>query len=284
MRKQNEMTAMLASGVSLFRLAIPTVGFGLTTIALMVITTEWFIPRYAHKLARDHDDVGGGQAYDVLFMPDRGGALVSAGRFDTRTREMRRMLVLRRDDDGRITESLEADRATWERDAHDPARGRWRLERAKQRSRMRTPEGGLGPQGAVVESYPVVYESDLSPESIQLRQREGWIEFLSLSQLNELEPRDAAEASAIQRTKQSRVTTPIVSMILLLLGLPFFLNRAPASVLSETGKCTLFCGACYIVAFLAQSVRVGDYTALVAWAPIFAFAVLAMVRLDRIRT
>lgn len=284
MRKQNELTAMLASGVSLFRLAIPIVGFGLATIALMVITTEWIIPKYAHKLARDHDDVGGGQTYDVLFMSDRGGALVSAGRFDTRAEEMNRLLVLTRDEDGRIIESVEADRATWQRDPSNPSKGHWRLERAKQRSRMRSPEGGLGPQGAVVESYPVVYDSDLSPEVIQLRQREGWIEFLSLAQLNEIEPRDNVEASAILRTKQARVTTPIISMILLLLGLPFFLNRAPASVLSETGKCTLFCGTCYVISFLAQSIRAGELTSLVTWAPIFAFAVIAMVRLDRIRT
>lgn len=284
MRKQNELTAMLASGVSLFRLAIPIVGFGLATVGLLVITTEWLIPRVAYKLARDHDEVGTGQKYDVLFLQDHDGALLSADEFNTASNELSRMLVLDRDEEGRVTGSIEADSATWEPDATDPNRGKWHLQRATQRTLADTSQGTLGPQGAMTESHPTVYESELSPEIIQLRQREGWIEFLSLAQLNTLQPRDVGEASTILRTKQMRITTPIVSVILLLLGLPFFLNRAPASVLSETGQCTMVTGSCYVVAFFAQSVRAGEYGALIVWAPIFVFAVLAMVRLDRLRT
>ncbi len=83
LRKQNEVTAMLASGVSLYRVAAPIIAFGLASTALLVIDTEWLIPSVAHKLARDHDDVDGKKAYEVLFQRDRNGALLSAGRFHT---------------------------------------------------------------------------------------------------------------------------------------------------------------------------------------------------------
>ena len=56
MRKFNELTAVLASGVSLHRVAAPIITFGLVSTALLVIDSEWLIPAVAHRLARDRDD------------------------------------------------------------------------------------------------------------------------------------------------------------------------------------------------------------------------------------
>ena len=44
MRKLNEITAVLASGVSLYRVAAPIVVFGMITTSLLVVDTEWLIP------------------------------------------------------------------------------------------------------------------------------------------------------------------------------------------------------------------------------------------------
>ena len=108
------MTAFLASGVSLYRVARPVLIFGVVVTGLLVVDTEAAIPAVALRLARDRDDVDGQRAYEVLFLRDRGGALLSAGRFHPRRRDLERMLVLFRDGGGDITASLEADRAVWE--------------------------------------------------------------------------------------------------------------------------------------------------------------------------
>ena len=68
------------------------------------------------------------------------------------------------------------------------------------------------------------------------------------------------------------------------MGLPFFLDRPPANVLADTGKCLLACGGCYVTSFAMQSLRPETETALLAWIPIFVFATVAMVLIDRIRT
>ena len=133
-------------------------------------------------------------------------------------------------------------------------------------------------------THPEFYESDLSPEAIQLRQAEGWIRFLSLGQLRELQQQGSSNVDAIVRTRHARIATPLVSIVLLLLGLPFFLDRSPGNVMHDTGKCLLVCGLCYVASFVAQSIRPEAPSALLAWIPIFVFGTVAIVLLDRVRT
>jgi lipopolysaccharide export LptBFGC system permease protein LptF len=284
MRRMHELTALLSSGVSLYRVAVPVIAFGAATTGLLVLDTEWLIPAVAHKLARDHDDVDGRRAYEVLFLRDRGGALFSAGRFHPTTRDLQHLLILRRDSAGALVETIEADRASWEAPPSPGAPGRWHLVRGRARSRALAPESALGPKEGLREHYPEWYESDLSPEVIQLRQAEGWLKFLSLSQLRALAAAGTADANEILRSHHARVTAPILAVVMLLLGAPFILNRAPDTVLTDVGKCILACGSCYVVAFIGQSIRLESVSALPFWLPIFVFGTLAVTLLDRIRT
>ena len=285
LRRHNEMTAILASGVSLYRIAAPVVAFGIVSAALMVVDTELIIPRLAHRLARDHDDVDGKRAYEVLFLRDREDALLSAAQFNPRDRDLQNLLVLTRSrDTGSIVATLEADRASWEPPDNTRPYGRWILERGRLTTREFSDGDTIGPREGKTVSYPRFYESDLSPKAIQLRQAEGWIRFLSLRQLRELQAEAYAELDAIVHARHTRVATPVVSMILLLLGLPFFLDRLPGSVLGDAGKCMMVCGLCYVVTFVAQSVHSESASALPTWIPIFIFAPVSVVLIDRIRT
>jgi len=284
MRRLNEITAVLVSGVSLYRLAAPVIVFGLASTALLVVDTEWLIPAVAHRLARDHDDMEGAKVYEVLFLRDRDGALLSAAQFHPTRRDLRQVLVLTRDENGDIVRTLEADRAMWEPPDNTRPQGRWRLERSRQTARVHYPPGQLGPPAARNITNPAYYESELSPEAIQLRQSAGWVRFLSLSQLNELEKRGGAMVAEVVQTKHARNTGPIVAVVMLLLGLPFFLDRSPANVLSDTGKCMAICGLCYVGTFVSQGIRPASGSALPVWIPIFVFGTLAMILIDRIRT
>jgi lipopolysaccharide export system permease protein len=284
MRKLHEMTAILASGVSLYRVARPVLVFAVLITGLLVIDTEVIIPRLAHRLARDHDDVAGGRAYEVLFQQDRKGALLSAGRFHPRDKHLERLLVIFPAEDGTVMSTLEADRAVWEPNEKGIPGGRWRLERGRMIRRALAPEGALGPRESQEITYPSIYESDLDPAAIQTRQAGGWVRFLSLTQLKQLEKAQSADVREIMQTRHVRIAAPIISLLLVLLGVPFFLDRSPGNVLSDAGKCMLVCGLCYVAAFLSQSMRLGTNSALPIWIPIFIFGPLAIVLLDRVRT
>ena len=284
MRKLNELTAILASGVSLYRVAAPIVAFGLATTALLVVDTEVLIPRVAHLLSRDHDDADGARAFEALFLRDQNGALLSARQFHPKRHDLKNMLVLQTDEAGELSSILEADHAEWEPPSPTRPVGRWVLNRGHQRTRTVCQAPQLGPTECIEESYPRFYETDLGPAEIQLRQSGGWLKFLSLRELQDLQEKGTADIVSIVQTKHARITTPIVAVILLLLGLPCFLARSPSNILNDAGKCVALCGLCYVVTFVAQSIRPETQSALAAWIPIFVFATVAMVLVDRVRT
>ena len=284
MRVQNELTAILASGVSLYTVARPVLIFGVLTTGLQVLDTEFAIPSAAHLLARDHDDVHGQKAYKLLFLEDGDRRLLSAAQFHPKRRDLQGMLVMGRDETGTIVETIEADRAVWEPPQLGRPAGYWQLERGRRIRRVTDPGAGPGPSESLETTYPRIYESELSPRTIQLRQAEGWVQFLSLAQLAQLETEGGKEAATVTGIKHARQTAPILSLVLLLLGLPFFLDRRPMHVLSAAGKCLVVCGACYVTAFIAQGVRLETMAALPAWIPIFVFGTLSIVLLDRVRT
>ncbi len=283
MRKQNELTAVLASGVSLYRLACPIFAFGILTTTLLIVDREIVIPRLAHLLARDEDDADGARTYEVLFLEDKDNALLCAGQFHPIRKDLRRLLVLQRDASGSVHKTWEADKAVWEPPTAAMPVGRWRLGRG-QCTQRRLSDRAIGPREDIDTTYPEYYESELSPEDIQARQTEGWIRLLSLQQLADLKASGTSDPAAITRAMHARRTAPVISLLLLLLGLPFFLDRSAENVLGDAGKCMFVAGLCYASAFVAQFVRPETVSALPSWIPIFVFGTIAIVLIDRIRT
>lgn len=283
LRRQNELTAILSSGVSLYRVAMPIIVFGGVSIGLLVLDTEVAIPSVAHKLARDHDDVDGLRTYEVLFLRDASDRLLSARRFDPGAKDLHGLLILERDDSGKLVATIEADRATW----HPPdllrEQGHWALERGRRTARVTGRDDSMSPRGGIEVAYPNRFVTNLGPDEIQTRQSKGWLRFLSLSQLEALEAQPGADFEAIARTRHARTTQPFVGLVLLLLGLPFFLDRSPGNIIADAGRCMLLCGACYMSSFVAQSLQTSD-SALASWIPIFIFGTLSAVLLDRVRT
>lgn len=279
--RTNEVTAMLASGTSLFRVAAPVILAALAMNVLWFVDQEVLIPRFADKLARKHSDIEGRNSYAVWFQPDRDGALVSAGMFHPRAKEMRSLLVMKRDASARMTEVVRADRARW-----DEERQNWKLEGG-----FATPFGATSGAGVAedVGRIPLSeYTSELTPKELQLQQATQWTNFLSLPELEKLNQRFSESGTGeFIKVKHRRLTTIIMHMVLLCLGIPFFLNRERPSVLIVGARCLAVCALCYVFTFLAQSVDLsvlGVDPALPAWLPIIVFAPLAVLLLDGIKT
>lgn len=288
MRRLNELTAVIASGVSLYRVAAPVLAFGLLTTGLWYLDTEVIIPSIAHRLARRHDDSQGQRTYGVWFLADRDNALVSAQEYDPTERAFRRLLVIRRDETGSLLSIVQADLATWQETPKGPARGQWVLERGIERRRgAQNPDAvGLG------EDIPFedirYYPSDLDPRTVELRQASGWVRYLSTARLNEIRSHafDIDTRRKVAQARHARFTAPLVSLLMLCLGLPFVLDRLPGNVLADSGKALLACGACFLMAFVMQNRAPTDAatSALPAWLTILVFTPVAAVFMDRLRT
>jgi lipopolysaccharide export system permease protein len=284
MRRQNELTAVLASGVSLYRLAAPVVAFALLTSILWYVDSEVIIPRIAHKLARRHDDAQGERTFRVRFLRAANDDLLSADQYRPKDQLLRRMAVLRRGPDGELLSILEAEQASWEPDPRKPGRGRWRLERGVERRR-----GTIGGELAAGDADRVLvdyYETDLDPQAIEMRQASGWMRYLSTRRLSEVAATLTGEArQRADQQRYARFTTPLISILMLFLGLPFILDRMPGSLLVAGSRALLVCGACFLLTFIVQNFTVqGSFSTLPAWAPIIVFTPVAVVLLDRLRT
>src|SRR5262249_39657057 len=112
--RTNELTAILAAGTSLYRVAAPIVLAGMALNGLWIVNQELIIPRIADKLARRHDDIEGRNTYAIWCLRDRGNPLLSASRFNPHTSMLEGVIIMKRDEHGRLTELLRADSARWD--------------------------------------------------------------------------------------------------------------------------------------------------------------------------
>jgi lipopolysaccharide export LptBFGC system permease protein LptF len=252
---------------------------GVLMNVLWLLDQELVIPRIAHKLAREQDDVEGSRTYGVWFVPDRNGALLSAARFHPKTKQMRRVIIMQRDPQGLASRFIVADSARW-----NPEAQAWDLGRGTIFERPTGESGPLASGGQLGKQTISRYYSDLRPKDLVLRQASQWIDFLSVRQMVQLERRGARNPR-IAQAKHARFTQPLINMLLLLLGIPFFLTREPRPVLTSGAICVGVGGLFFAFSFVCQNlIYSSSLPALSAWLPIIVFGPIVVVLLDSIRT
>jgi lipopolysaccharide export LptBFGC system permease protein LptF len=97
MNHTNELTAMLASGVSLLRVIVPVVGCSVLLSGLIVLDREFLIPQVADQLVLDRDDVYGRHSVPVRLASDGTGCVWYATGYDPATGVMKDPIILVRD-------------------------------------------------------------------------------------------------------------------------------------------------------------------------------------------
>jgi len=115
--RHNEITAIRAAGVSLWRLCLPYLGVGLLASLAVLALNEWFIPDSSDHLDRiktrrlpPTSDAPGRDKVFLAFTNERGGRSWTIPVYDLKTSEMQNPLVLMTQKDGsRLW--LKADRA-----------------------------------------------------------------------------------------------------------------------------------------------------------------------------
>lgn len=233
MHRHRELVAVLASGVRLHRVAAPLICavFGLNLLQLL--NQEFVLPKLAPLLIRNHGDIGqaGVSGFEILFTADGDGNLLQAPMFDPQTNTLSKPTILVRDDAGRTVRRITADEATWDDNA-----GGWRLSQG-QVMRPRSNERG-DPSSRFVRQPIELFETDLAPEVLKMRQYRQFAAMLSIRQIRKLlksgQPEDR---DVLVRFWFSRFTAVMINMLVLVITLPFFLLRAPANLLRQSLLC-----------------------------------------------
>jgi lipopolysaccharide export LptBFGC system permease protein LptF len=94
MNHSNELTAMLASGVSLYRVTFPIVICSMVMGGLIILDQEILIPNAATQLSLGRDEAPETTEFEVRFLTDGANSVWYAKRYNDRERTMRYPVVL----------------------------------------------------------------------------------------------------------------------------------------------------------------------------------------------
>jgi lipopolysaccharide export system permease protein len=311
----NELTALLAAGVPLLRVAMPIIVAGMVLNGLLIADQELVIPTMIPKLTRSHDEMHrtDAKSFPILAMQDDRHSLVRVGKYTPATDKSPPTMQIvditeRREKTEPVNDAkgnpkigpdgkpmtrkvmegvahITADSGVWNEAKHG-----WDLVNGKQQFGLSddvSVEPGSG------EAKYDFYQSNVTPEEIALYRSGDWVELLSTARIEELILRPGSYGQThLLRVKHWRFTQPIMNVILLLLAIPCVLTREPGKLKSAATKCLALAGLGMGAIFVSHQVAgkppspelAQVWPAYAAWAPVFIFGPLAVFLLDRVKT
>ncbi|MEO1237695.1 MAG: LptF/LptG family permease [Planctomycetota bacterium] len=292
LQRHRELTAVIASGVSLYRVAAPIL---VTGVALSVVTLpvqEFLLPPMAPKLVRNKSELKqpkqGLESREVYYARADAGSndLLSASRFDAGDGRLTDLRILSRDAGGSTRLIITADEAVWEETAPNEegempgAGGRWVLTNGlaeEPQSRASAESATARPVRRVVS-----YETELSPTVMLARRDALYANLLSVRTLEALAGNDAVSPEQRDKVTQiiaSRFSLMVLNVLVLVIGLPFFLRRLPGNTLQSSLRAAALCigawgGGLLMLQMSAGALPVGG-PVLVAWLPVALYLPVA---------
>lgn len=242
LQRTRELTAILASGISLYRVAAPVLIVGFAINLLVLPAQELAIPPLAEKLVRSKSQVGQPTMTEkpVHYARDESGALISASSFRADRGYLTDVRIIERDETGRQMRLILAERATWserkdDKGDADSTSGQWLLQGGQA---FLTMTSDALPEALGGEPI-TAYRTELSPEVLITRQAALYVRLQSIKQLQTMRNNSALSAeqrAQITQVMWSRFTTLVMGVLILLMGLPYFLTRMPGNMLISSAK------------------------------------------------
>jgi lipopolysaccharide export system permease protein len=284
MTKHNELTAIMASGVSLKRVIAPIMILSICFTGLHIIDEEILIPPIADKLVRSHDSSAKELSYDMWFLSDSQGNLFCSPKYNVKEEKISTPTIVTREHKEKnsllwdVTGVIKADSAYYDEKSKS-----WILENGMflAVSRKNTDK----PYEAV-KSCP----SDLVPKDIPVRRQSMHMDLLSSYDLLRLAKQNPKDTARLYAQKNFRITDPIINFIMLMISLPLLVCRDPKALKSAVFVSFALTSLCYVLTF-ASKIFASDITIagrvmpeLWAWLPIFIFVPIAFIELDSMKT
>jgi lipopolysaccharide export system permease protein len=295
MTRHNELTAMLASGVSLHRIAAPILACAVMFSLLEIVDQEILMPGCVDKLLRQHDEVNRPptRSDPLYFVRDNGdNSLLVASLYEPGSpghaphmKDVR--IILRDKDSGAPIGRIMAADAVWD-PQHEQMRGSgyygaWKLTDAH----IIDDRPGVDPNTKVAEQHAEVFRNTrLTPEQLDLVFSKKAVDYLSTVQLQALiaDSPDSTRTT-LEKMMHIRFTQPLMNLVMLLLGIPFLLTREPRQLIRNMIYCTVVSTVCFVATFVIfQAAGTALQPLWGAWLPVLIFGPLALAMLDSIKT
>jgi len=291
MTKNNELIAVMASGVSLKRIIAPIILLAILFTGLLVIDQEILIPRLANRLVRSQDyDPEKGNAYEVWFMGDTSGSLICMPQYYEKAETMINPTIILRKQGEKLNDWIVIGKIKAGKAIYNHNKNRWDLENGVKTIL----NGNIEKTGQQLPQFSdaAFFNTDITPEQIPLRRQESYKAMLSSGQLanlanQETKIKDQAELISQQNF---RITDPIINMIMLMIALPVLVCRDPKAMKPAIIKSFAITGACFLITFGCKMVSTEQFIfdriwpELWAWLPILIFFPVALIEIDSMKT
>lgn len=281
MMRSRELIAILASGISLYRVAMPLLVAGGISSMVLFIDQQLLVPPNAYSLSLRAASLkdGGQKPLSFALVPDSHDALYSGTAFSVTDQTMTDVVILERDASKLARSHVYADTAVW-----DAERGGWELINGR-RVTHETEETTPGERIARTETLTFI-KTDLDPTTLFAWHRSQFRSLLNLNQLVDLRDKPhLVDTNEIIRLIHSRFSLPVMNVLILAIGLPFFLVRQPVNPLPNAIKAMAFCLPAWAGGFIMlQLAPSGIPPALIAWLPVAIYLPIAFYLLDRMET
>ena len=281
---------MVASGISLYRVAAPVLIAGMALSVLTLPVQELLIPRVADKLLRTKSTVRYDrvQSKAVYFTPDDRGNLLTAARFEVRgdadntTATLEGVRVLQRDEAGGLQRRIAADTAVWV-----PQNQAWRFVPEGRATKPELSANNFSGDAAMPEPVSEL-QTELSPDVLLARQATIYVRLLSLARLRDLQNNPAVEPAMraeITRTIWGRLSLQGMNLLVLVMGLPFFLAVGSANLLMQSLKAAAVCISAWGGGLIMLQAGAGLLPpVLAAWLPVVLYLPASAFLLSLVRT
>jgi hypothetical protein len=129
-------------------------------------------------------------------------------------------------------------------------------------------------------------ETDLSPTRLSMRRYGQVASMLSLAQISDmLAWPDSREAPALRRSAMTRFSVLVLNILMLLIALPFFLDRVPDGLFGRSVKCAGVVIPLYFTAAGLMLIPLPGIGALLeSVLPVLLLLPVALIRLGGLRT
>ena len=287
MHSARELIAILASGVSMYRIAAPVVIAASLLVGLSLVNQEFLIPPLAPKIARGKQLMAEERltTISVDFAADGSGNLLSAKELDVDKGTLKTVSIVERTNNGRAIARITADSAVWQEPDAAGQGGGWKLTAAYRLSPDLMGARAAGSQGNVGE--PVAFfATGLSPHVLLAHSQAVYLRLLSLRDLQSLmNASELVDHALIVRIMHSRFSAIVLNVLVLVMGLPFFLSREPTNMLVQGIRASAVCLGAWgvgVMLLMLGSETVNPVAA--AWLPVVVLLPVMAYFLVRVRT
>jgi lipopolysaccharide export LptBFGC system permease protein LptF len=291
----NELTAMMAAGMHLVRVATPAIICAVIgSILLPLINQELIIPNIIPQLTRSRSDqIDVKQLRAIQAMRDADQNLLYCARYDPPTPNapaaMTELDVLLLPNDNASSEEFALKgHITATRAVYNASSGAWDLDGGHLTT-------GLSSRAGRRDTKDIAqYKSNITPEEIALFRSGDFVELLATPRINELLQRTQIYGTNdLLRVKHGRFAQLLLNIIMVLLAISSVLIREPGQTKYAVMRCLIMVGLCMAAIFICQSVAdrpppgpfwADRWAALTAWTPILIFGPLSVFLMDRVKT